>query len=349
MTATENKKSAHPNCSCQVRGRGKYCSAQCEAAGDAPDIDYKCEHPGSPGRIQLSPAIPRQDKANLRRLRHHRFTLAKSLRRLAMLLACALLFLLVMPEGFSGALPSSTETAVPPKVLHLEGLLHGFLVLRSLEGEVLAEGEITQVAHGDRLKITLVFHFKDTSLYQEDVVFSQHRVFRVFSYHLTQKGSAFKNPLELSLDGSAGEATVRYTNSDGKEVVESERLKLAQDLANGLITTLVKNIQPGAASMTLSMVVATPKPRVVKVVISEDGADWFSVGNSTHKAVRYAVKIELKGVPGLVAPLVGKEPPDTHIWVLHGEAPAYLKSEGPLCAGCPVWRIELVSPAWKNK
>jgi len=129
------------------------------------------------------------------------------MRQLAMLLACAFLFLLVMP-----ALPSKTETAVPPKVLHVEGLLHGFLVLRSLEGEVLAEGEITQVAHGDRLKITLVFPFKDTSLYQEDVLFSQHRVFRVFSYHLTQKDREFKTPLELSLDGCTGEATaVRHS------------------------------------------------------------------------------------------------------------------------------------------
>jgi hypothetical protein len=36
--------------------------------------------------------------------------------------------------------------------------------LRSVEGQVLAEGEITQVAHGDKLKTSLVFHFKDTSL-----------------------------------------------------------------------------------------------------------------------------------------------------------------------------------------
>lgn len=101
--------------------------------------------------------------------------------------------------------------------------------------------------------------------------------------------------------------------------------------------------------MTFSMVVATPKPRLVKVAISQDGEDWFSVGNSTHKTVRYALKIELKGLPVLVVPLVGKEPPDIHIWVLSGEAPAYLKSEGPLYGGGPVWRIELVSPARKNK
>jgi hypothetical protein len=149
-------------------------------------------------------------------------------------------------------------------------------VEKCVEGEALAEREITQVAHGDKLRISLVFHFKDTSLYQEDVVFSQHRVFRVFSYHLTQKGPAFKTPLELSLDGSTGEATVRYTNSDGKEKIESERLKLGQDLANGLITTLVKNIQPGSTPMTLSMVAATPKPRLAQVVISQDGEDWLT-------------------------------------------------------------------------
>jgi hypothetical protein len=53
------------------------------------------------------------------------------------------------------------------------------------------------------------------------------------------------------LDGSTGEGTVRYMNSDGKEKIESERLELTQDLANGLITTLLKNIQPGASPMTL--------------------------------------------------------------------------------------------------
>jgi len=44
-----------------------------------------------------------------------------------------------------------------------------------------------------------------------------------------------------------------------------------------------------------------------------------------------------------VASLFGKEPPDTNVWILEEEGPAFVKSEGPLCRGCPVWRIELVS------
>jgi hypothetical protein len=51
MTSAEPKKCAHPNCSCQVHGGAKYCSAQCEAAAKAPDIDCKCGHPGCKGRI----------------------------------------------------------------------------------------------------------------------------------------------------------------------------------------------------------------------------------------------------------------------------------------------------------
>jgi hypothetical protein len=170
----------------------------------------------------------------------------------------------------------------------------------------------------------------------------------MLSYHLTQKGPAFKTPMELSLDGSTGQAVVHYTNNDGEEKIESERLKLPQDIANGLVTILVKNIPPNVSPVALSLVVATPRPRLVKLFISRQGEDWFSIANSTHKASHYAVKVEITGLAGLVAPLLGKQPPDTHIWVLNGEAPAYLKSEGPLYPGGPVWRIELVSPVWPN-
>ena len=58
------------------------------------------------------------------------------------------------------------------------------------------------------------------------------------------------------------------------------------------------------------------------------------------------MKIEIGGLSGVVADLLGKEPPDTHVWILEGEAPAFVKSEGPLSSGGPIWRIELVSPVW---
>ena len=56
--------------------------------------------------------------------------------------------------------------------------------------------------------------------------------------------------------------------------------------------------------------------------------------------------IDDQSIAGFVAPLVGKQPPDSHVWILEGEAPAFVKSEQPLYNGGPLWRIELVSPTW---
>jgi hypothetical protein len=46
----DNKKCAHPNCSCTVTEGRKYCSPQCEAMEKTPDVDCKCGHPGCKGR-----------------------------------------------------------------------------------------------------------------------------------------------------------------------------------------------------------------------------------------------------------------------------------------------------------
>jgi len=62
--------------------------------------------------------------------------------------------------------------------------------------------------------------------------------------------------------------------------------------------------------------------------------------------MHYVLKVDIGGVKGVMAPLVGKPPPDSHVWILGGTAPAFVKSEQPLFNEGPMWRIELVSPAW---
>jgi hypothetical protein len=96
------------------------------------------------------------------------------------------------------------------------------------------------------------------------------------------------------------------------------------------------------------MVVATPKPRLVKLEISPEGEDSFSIGGAAHTAMRFVIKIHIGGVRGVIAPIVGKQPPDTHIWMVEGKAPLCVKSEGQLYEGGPIWRIELASPVWAN-
>ena len=253
---------------------------------------------------------------------------------LAILVACVTL---LQPGTMSGA---------PVAVRHAEGLVHGFLALRTLAGDTLADGDLIQVARGDRVTSRLVFRFKDGSVHDETAVFSQRRNFRLLSDHLVQKGPAFQHPMEVLIDGSTGQVTVHSTGDDGQEKVVTEHLDLPPDLANGMVLTLLKNVRSDAGQMTVSMVAATPKPRLVKLAITAQGEEPFSVGGSSRKATHYVVKVVIGGAAGLVAPLLGKQPPDTHVWILGGEAPAFVKSEGPLYFGGPIWRIELVSPVW---
>ena len=248
--------------------------------------------------------------------------------------------------GFVGALAYcvtlSGETVV---VRHTEGVVHGFLALRTLEGTTIADGDLIQLAVGNRVTTRLVFRFKDGSLHDETAVYSQRREFRLLSDHLIQEGPTFPQPLDMTVD-DRGNVTVRYATDRGEQKVETDHLALPPDVANGVILTLLKNVRPEAPPKTLSFVATTPKPRLVKLAVTAVGEERFSTGATSRTATHYVLKVEIGGVSGLLAPLLGKQPPDSHVWILGGEAPAFVKSEQSLYFGGPVWRIELVSPTW---
>src|SRR5437667_91328 len=132
------------------------------------------------------------------------------------------------------AFASPPAFSEPVVVKHTEGIVHGFLVLRTLDGVSIADGDLIQSARGDR------------------------------------------------------------------------------------VTTRLKTITPGRMPTTWSFVAATPKPRLVKLALSAAGTDRFVLGRTTRDATHYVVKIELGGVSGILAPLVGKQPPDAHVWILGG-------------------------------
>ena len=231
-------------------------------------------------------------------------------------------------------------------VRYREGFIHGFLVLSTLDGVVVAAGDLTQVARGDQVTTQVGFRFKDGSRQDETTVFSQRGNFRLISYRLVQKGPSFKNASDLSVTCATGQVTVRYTDDDGKEKVANQHLALPPDLGNGLIPTLLMNIPEGTPQIEVPMVVAAPKPRLVKVVLNARGTEPFSLAGFSREAIHYVAKVDIGGVAGAVAPVVGKKPPDSQLWILGGESPVLLKSETPSYLGGPMWRIELVSPSW---
>jgi len=232
-------------------------------------------------------------------------------------------------------------------VRQTEGEVRGFLVLRTLDGAIVADGDSSQVTHGREVTNRLVFHFKYGSLQDETVVFSQSGHFQLLSDHLVQKGPTFKHPMDISINGSTGVVTVVYKDDNGKDKTETARLKLPPDLANGIVPIVLKNLASGARSATASMVVATPKPLLVKLAISvAEGDDAFWTGGANREATRYVIKVDIGGIRGVVAPIIGKQPPDTSVWMLGGSCPTFLKAEGPSYEGGPIWRTELVSPVW---
>ena len=239
-----------------------------------------------------------------------------------------------------------TVNAEPVIVRHAEGIVHGFLILRDLDGTVLAGGDLIQTSQGTRVTTRLVFQFKDGSVHDETAIYSQRQQFLLLTYHLIQKGPVFKHPLDMLLDARTGRVVVHYTDEDGKPKNASEQMEIPQDLANGLVLTLLKNVLPASPPKSLSYVAATPSPRLIKLDVSVAGREQFSAGSVGREATHYVLKADIGGISGLLAPLVGKQPPDSHVWILEGDAPAFVKSEQSLFLGGPIWRIELASPLW---
>jgi hypothetical protein len=238
---------------------------------------------------------------------------------------------------------ASGLTAEQIPVRHIEGVTLGLLVLRNPGGEALAYGDWKQVVKPDGLVLgDLPFQFKDGSLYEEITKFTQRGKFRLVSDQVNQKGPSFKQQGETWIDAETGKITVR-TNETGREKTTTNHLDLPDDVSNGLLFVLLKNVDPSAET-TVSFVAASSKPRVVKWNISPGPEKTIKVGLMTHKAQRYVVKTKIQGPAGVIAPLLGKQPPDIHVWLIKSEAPTFLEFEGPLSQDNPVWRIELTAP-----
>src|SRR5215467_5839053 len=154
--------------------------------------------------------------------------------------------------------------AEPVPVRHLEGVTFGFLVLKDMDGETLAHGELKQVVKPDDpvVMADVRFQFKDGSLYREVTKFTQRGVFRLVSDQVVKTGPSFKEDSESWIDARTGKVTVR-TAEKGKKKTVTKKLDLPDDIANGLLFTIAKNLDASRAETVLSMVITSAKPRVV--------------------------------------------------------------------------------------
>ena len=246
----------------------------------------------------------------------------------------------------TAALGPYPAAAAPVPVRFAEGVTHGFLVLSTIDDVVIASGDLLQVARGAEVESRMVFRFKDGSLFDETVVFGQQRVFTMQSYHLIQRGPAFAQDTEVSLQRASGKYRVKTkTRKEGREEVLAGTLDLPADVYNGMVLTVVKNLSKGA-SETVHIVAFTPAPRLVQLKLVPIGEHKVVAGELAKTAIHYVFKPELGTWLKLFATLTGRMPPDYHAWVVTDEVPAFVRFEGPLDTMGPIWRLDLTSPRW---
>jgi hypothetical protein len=239
--------------------------------------------------------------------------------------------------------------AAPVPVRFVEGSLHGFLVLSTPEGVLIASGDLLQVGRDGEVSSRLVFHFKDGSLFDETVVFTQRNVFTLQSYHLVQRGPVFPEDTEITLERASGKYRVKTrAHKDGREKVRDGTLDLPLDVYNGMVLTVLKNLSGGAGE-TVHMVAFTPAPKLIKLKLAPSGEHKILVGGTEKTATHYVLKPMLGIWLKFFASLLGRMPPDNHAWNVTADVPAFVKFEGPLFMNGPVWRIELTSPRWPDR
>ncbi len=240
-----------------------------------------------------------------------------------------------------GSLASAESIPVQEK----QGAIRGFLALRSTDGKLIAEGDQIAVVEGNLVRSRLTFHFRDGSIDDEATVYKANTVFQLVSDRHIQKGPSFPQPLDITVDVPAGKVTWRE-KKDGKEEVKTEHMDLPSDLTNGMTSLIPENFPQHAAEMKVSYLAGASKPRIVKLSVKPQGEDTFHVAGLSRRAKRFNIHIEIGGLAGVIAPIIGKQPSDIQVWVTEGEVPTFLKMEGALYEKGPIWITELAAPVW---
>jgi hypothetical protein len=243
-------------------------------------------------------------------------------------------------------IPWAVDSA-PVPVRFSEGLTHGFLLVRSAAGEIVAHGEVTQIVkEGGVAESRLVFRFNDGSLHDERVAFSQQRVFTLIRYQLTQRGPSFPEQMEVVIDRGTSTYEVRARGrEDGTEKVLTGDIDVPKDAYNGMIVTTLLNL-PRGASETVNVLAFVPEPTAISLELAFIGERVVRVGDQSRKAWRYAFKPDIGPVKKFFGKMLGKLPDDFHYGcdILADDVPSFVRFEGPLQLMGPILSIELISP-----
>ena len=228
---------------------------------------------------------------------------------------------------------------------NLQGATHAYLLVKTEDGKVIGVGDSENQQVGRVWRSRLTLRFRDGSIDDDTTLYTQGRNLHVISDHHVQKGPSFPRQLDMTVNTAARTVTWHDVH-DGKDEVKTETMEVPDDLMNGMMPWVLQNLPRGATETKMSYVVAAPKPRVVKLAIHPDGTSRFRLGYASKSAQVYRIHVELGGVAGVVAPVIGRAPADMHAYVVSDEVPTFLKFNTYLYQGGPMLNIELTGPGW---
>jgi hypothetical protein len=215
------------------------------------------------------------------------------------------------------------------------------MVARSETGKIIARVEFTETVQGDEVTMRLTYRFVDGSIDDETTTYSQRGTFRLVRNHHMQNGPFFATPVDLTVEAATGIATTRTTDKDGKIHVESAHLDLPDDLANGIVGTLLVNVPPNTAPFRMGILAPVFGGRLIRILISPQGEQPFHKTGQTLEATVFRIHPELGGILGMLATLFGVQPKDVMVWVLEGDKPAVMRVVGQMSGFGPVVSSEL--------
>jgi hypothetical protein len=238
------------------------------------------------------------------------------------------------------------SSADPVAVRFIEGVTRGFLLVSGADGKPLGQGDIQQVAHPGHVESRMILRLRDGSLHDETVTFTQNKVFRLGHFKLVQKGPAFPEPAEISLDAATGEYLVKtYPGDASREKIQRGTLEVPSDTYNGLIVTVLRNLPHGAGA-NVHYVAFTPEPYVISLDLRPQSAQKVRVGDETRAVTRYELVPRMGFLLRVGASILGKTPGPQPCWILADPVPAFVGCEAAMASiAGPPWRIGLVSPA----
>jgi len=208
--------------------------------------------------------------------------------------------------------------------------IHRFMVTRSETGKIIARDEFSQVVQGAEVTMRLTYHFVDGSIDDETTTYRQQGTFQLVRNHHIQNGPFFTKPIDFTIEAATGIATSRTVAWNGKIRVESRHIDLPEDLANGLVGTLLLNVPYKIAPFRVGLLAPVDGGRLIRILISPEGEQSVHMDGQILRTTVFRIHPELGGIVGLIVSLIGIQPKDVRVWVTEGKEPAVVKIVGQL-------------------